>query len=864
MSAAVLSLFSCKGNTPTSSPTSSPTTSSLTTSSSQKEFQDEQLGLMKGHFIGQKFELDISAKNSSLLILDSSSSHELRMTDIKKEKYTSVKFENVEFDVDYVYFEDASEEGTQYRIFIPKEDYSDLNLEKNVSGEWKLVDYLYPWVNDYVGTWTTTVNTAGFIRTAVFTDDFIYLSGSNLKLPTGFEYFGASVWWPQFATTFNSETNQYDTTIQVEAYDQNDFSSPFSYYTLGESSDPNYSISIYDASWGMEYYYPSAEYYKGTWVTSNGEISITEGSTTNEFIYNNETYQVEVVKKNDYGWITYLTSGNKKITLKPFVGGFTLESGNSVIEAVSIDTSSLEGTWLYGNKTIKLGIDYDDDWNEVLKVFINGSEVPSSFTCYNRKFVVCFELDGKTAYLSVHHANTIAILNVGEEQSFVCAKEIYEQYFSSVGKLVSSSSLGLLINTLETLEFSDDFKVKFNDKTYPIEYTYDEEMDVVCVKFKEDDKTSYIVRVVDDNVYMLNKESDDQNYTIFATESYLNGFVADWTKRGAKATLTIESNYSVVMDGLRYSTVFDYDNENLEFYMYFIAKDQSAMYTLSLSLGTLKYAKIGYKGEELAVLEDAWYIQVEDYKKIEGTYIYVGERGEEYVIIDDSEAVKITTDVNGQYVLKTYQGDDIRFSYYDDKICLTFKDDNSKMYLYVYTDGIEFNFFNALYYLQAVIAENQGYYEDGTNTLSIGGKAVYYNGSEAKIVSAQGKNLVFTVNGVTYTATFANGKATISDGTNTNTLKKKDFALKDYAGSWTVNNINYSLSVKENTDGSILYTFKMGETSLREYQISVEDGKIVVSFINLLEKYEIRIGEDGKANLTVSSSIPLPPPLPLA
>lgn len=862
MGAAVLSLFSCKGNTPSTSSSVPSTSSSSSSSSPQKEFHDEQLGLMKGHFIGENYELDISLKGSTLTSNENGSSRELRIIDITTEKYISSTLDNQQFDVDYVYFEDPSEVLQQYRVFIPKEDYASLRLEKFRLGDWVEADNLYFWDNNYVGTWATTVNTAGFIRSAVFTDDFIYpFSDSTLKLPTGYEYFGETVWYPQFATSKNSETGEYETTAQVLAYDKTDLSSPFSYYTLGPSSDENYSISMYDVSWGQEYYYPSAEYYKGEWYTSEGQLSITEGENANEVIYNGETYTTEVVKDDDYGWVTYLKAGNKTLTLVPFVGGFTLKTSDSTLDAVMFNIEALKGHWLYGNKEIVIYSTYDDDWNEVLKVEVNGSEVTPTFMARNKKFAINIQIDGQEAYLTSLHANSVAVLSIGEEETYVCAREIYNDYFVAAGNMINSNSLNMSSNNLETLTFMENFMVRYNQNDYPVDYKYDENIGVVCASFEVDADTQYTLYILDENIFMLEKKSTESEYLIFAAESYLEGYVADWTKRGAKATLSIDGNYNVHFKNMTYSVIFDYD-ESMGFYMYFLEKNASAAYTLNLSLGTLKYSKIGYQGDDLAILEDAWYIKVEDYKKIEGTYIYVGERGKEYVVIDDSETVKITTNVNGNFVLKDYTGDNVRFSYYENTICLTFKDDGTNLYLYVYTDGIKFNFFNQLYYIQDVLVENQGYYSDGVNTLSIGGQSVYYNGSEAKINTAQNGELVFTVNGTTYSATFNDQVATVTNDGNEVTLAKKDFALKNYAGSWTIDNVNYSLTVKENSDGSVLYNFSMDGTSLKDYQLSEEDGKIVVTFTYLAYKYEIRIDENGEAKLTVASSIPLPPPPP--
>lgn len=68
-------------------------------------------------------------------------------------------------------------------------------------------------------------------------------------------------------------------------------------YRLGESTDPNYPISIYDTSWDMEYYYPSAEYYKGSWYTSDGQLTISEGENAGEFIYNGKLIPPLLTKK---------------------------------------------------------------------------------------------------------------------------------------------------------------------------------------------------------------------------------------------------------------------------------------------------------------------------------------------------------------------------------------------------------------------------------------------------------------------------------------------------------------------------------------------------------------------------------------
>ena len=172
------------------------------------------------------------------------------------------------------------------------------------------------------------------------------------------------------------------------------------------------------------------------------------------------------------------------------------------------------------------------------------------------------------------------------------------------------------------------------------------------------------------------------------------------------------------------------------------------------------------------------------------------------------------------------------------------------------------NFFDSLYYVQEVLVNNQGYFTDGTNILSIGGQEVYFNGNKVTLESAQGNQLVFTDSGTKYTVTIENDVATVVGGENTLTLNKGDFNLKEYAGSWTIDNVEYSLTVKENADGSLKYAFTYSGNTYTDYQVTVVNGKAVVTFNILMSKYVITIDENGIATLSIESSIPLPPPPP--
>lgn len=855
MGATVLCLFSCKGNNPPSTSTSG--------TDPKKNFTEEQLGLMKGHFIGEKYELDLSASASSMYDSKNESRQNLEITDIKKEKYVSETITDVSsFDIDYLYLEDKEQSSVQYRVSIPKEDYASLKLEKYDQEKWKTEDNLYLWDNNYVGTWATTEETAGFVQTVIFTDDFITpISGSDLKLPTGKFFYIDSVWYPQFATYKNEKTNEYETSLQVLVYDQDDLTEFMFDFALIPSTDENYPIALYYVSYGWEYLYPSAEYYKGNWYTKDGKISISESEEANKLKYNDTVYQSEVVKDDDYGWVTHLKADNKDLVLRPFVGGFTIESNNETVEAVSLNTEDLKGTWLYGNKEISVSTEYDEDYNEVLKVTVDGSEVTPTYVARNRKFTLQFTLDGQQAYLSVVHKNAVATLNVNNQDVYVCTREVYDENFVRAGKLVTSESAGLLLNRLETLVVNDDFTVTYNNVSYPATYEYDDEMRAVRVTFDYKDKTYALYVFSLEGVYLLEKDMSANKYSIFASESYLEGFVADWTSRGATATLKIDENYNVNFKDLNYAVTFDYDL-NLGFYMFFTNQSSTVAYMLYLSSGTLMYSKIGYQGDELTTLEEDWYIKVEDYKKIEGTYIYVGDQGKEYVIIGDDETVQITTLVDGKNVLKDYSGQDVHYSYLNGEVCLTFKVEGSNTYVYVYLNGLRVNFFDRLFYVQEVLMNNQGYFTDGTNILSIGGQEVYFNGNKVTLESAQGNQLVFTDSGIKYTVTIKNDVATVVGGENTLTLNKGTFNLKDYAGSWTIDNVEYSLTVKENTDGSLKYAFTYSGNTYTDYQVTVVNGKAVVTFNILMSKYVITIDENGIATLSIESSIPLPPPPP--
>lgn len=787
----------------------------------------------------------------------------LEITDIKKEKYVSETITDVSsFDIDYLYLEDKEQSSVQYRVSVPKEDYASLKLEKYDQEEWKTEDNLYLWDNDYVGTWATTEETAGFVQTVIFTDDFITpISGSDLKLPTGKFSNYDSVWYPQFATYKNEKTNEYETSLQVLVYDQDDLTEFMFDFALIPSTDENYPIALYYVSYGWEYLYPSAEYYKGNWYTKHGQITISEGEDANKLKYNDTIYQTEVVKDDDYGWVTHLKADNNDLVFRPFVGGFTIESNNEKIEAVSLNIADLKGTWLYGNKEISVATEYDDDFNEVLKVTVDGNEVTPTYVARNRKFTLQFTLDGQQVYLSVVHKNAVATLNVNNQDVYVCTREVYDENFVMAGKLITSESAGLLLNRLETLVVNDDFTVTYNNVSYPATYEYDDEMRAVRVTFDYKDKTYALYVFSLEGVYLLEKDMFANNYSIFASESYLEGFVADWTSRGATATLKIDENYNVNFKDLNYAVTFDY-NLNLGFYMFFTNQSSTVAYMLYLSSGTLMYSKIGYQGDELTTLEEDWYIKVEDYKKIEGTYIYVGDQGKEYVIIGDDETVQITTLVDGKNVLKDYSGQDVHYSYLNGEVCLTFKVEGSNTYVYVYLNGLRVNFFDSLYYVQEVLVNNQGYFTDGTNILSIGGQEVYFNGNKVTLESAQGNQLVFTDSGTKYTVTIENDVATVVGGENTLTLNKGDFNLKEYAGSWTIDNVEYSLTVKENADGSLKYAFTYSGNTYTDYQVTVVNGKAVVTFNILMSKYVITIDENGIATLSIESSIPLPPPPP--
>ena len=128
MGATVLCLFSCKGNNPPSTSTSG--------TNPKKDFTEEQLGLMNGHFIGEKYELDLSLDVSSLYDSKNKSRQNLEITDIKKEKYVSETITDVSsFDIDYLYLEDKEQSSVQYRVSIPKEDYASFKIRKIRSGE---------------------------------------------------------------------------------------------------------------------------------------------------------------------------------------------------------------------------------------------------------------------------------------------------------------------------------------------------------------------------------------------------------------------------------------------------------------------------------------------------------------------------------------------------------------------------------------------------------------------------------------------------------------------------------------------------------------------------------------------------------
>lgn len=640
-----------------------------------------------------------------------------------------------------------------------------------------------------------------------------------------------------------------------------DYEEWLSFY-VSEKSDDGAPLTLNDTSYNEPYLVPSYKYYSGEFFSTEGSSTLTFDEESNTMTFGETTYNYQV-KFTDTGYIVELNNDTSSGKLISFYGGFYFDDGTTKREYVRANYSLLEGTWYFDGSIIDFNLDENFE-NYIL--IINDTETPYTLFAKDRQFAIKFTLNSAECVMTAL-LEDISVTISKDGKDYYCANY---QYFTSI---FADTTYSIKNGVVTTMTISDDMSVTLGSNKTNGNYFFDITLNTICYSFTLDSKV-YSCYLLEEGVFYVPFGDGENDYYIFCTESTLKAFEGEWTTGGitAKVIINMDLTSPTISHGSYTSSLsFDYFTDTGLTMIYESAKGQTGlggMITGSFVEYTIK--------DDVAVI-DEYYIHVDDFRKLVGTYVLDGANGLEYIVVNEDGSFQITGnkyDADGNVIGTELQTYEAYFSYMEDwygyrYVALAFYDTASGMTIYCQFNDTHFTLFGSLNYYAEALHQQFGVYKDpnSSNCFTMFSDKVTFNGSDGSVtaISTQGEEttVTFAVMGSVYNAIFTNGSVHIT-GTDTDvTYQKQEFDISKFFGTWTINEIEYSLENKKNEiTGANVPTFTFDTTSLTDYKVQYdENGQMQLVFVNFFTTYTITLSSDGPV-LAVEDSSPLPPPPP--
>lgn len=831
--------------------TSSSSSESISSSSSETvNFTKNDYGEMFGNFYSSNITLSIEENQARL---DFSTDSLI----LKPTKKTSFSLESVSFNVNYTvdaFVYETLDSSRIFRAYIPHETNSWLVLEEKNGLSWKLVEEFQPIFSEFLGTWNSSPS--GLDNNYVFTDE--YIDDVNVFKAEILTYGTPVAYYYQNYYVFEDIDTMHHEVYMVDS----DYEEWLSFY-VSEKSEDGAPLVLNDTSFNAPYLLPSHKYYLGEFYSTNGSINLTFDEENKTMVFGETVYNYQV-KFTEAGYIIELNNETSSGKLISFYGGFYFDDGTTKIEYVRANYGLLEGTWYFDGSIIDFNLD-EETWEEyVLK--IDDQITTYTILAKDRQFAIKFNLGGTECVMTALLEDISVTITKGEKEYYAANY----QYFTSI---FVDTTYAIKSDKVTTMTISEDLYVVFDSKRTKGDYFFDLATNTICYSFKIDNK-EYSCYLLEEGIFYVPFGSEENDYYIFCTESTLKAFEGEWTTGGITAEVIINMNLvspTISHGNYTSSLSFDYFTDTGLTMIYESAKGQ-------IGLGgmiTGSFVEYSIK-DDIAVINE-YYIHVDDFKKLVGTYVLDGANGLEYIVINEDGTFQITGnkyDADGNVIGTELQTYETYFSYMEDwygyrYVALAFYDPITNISVYCQFNGTYFTLFGSLNYYAESLYQKFGVYKDpnSSNCFTMFSDKVTFNDSDGSItaVSVQGEETIvtFSVMGSVYNAVFTDDSIHITGIDTDVTYQKQEFDISKFFGTWTINEIEYSLENKKNEiTGANVPTFTFDTTSLTDYKVQYdENGHMQLVFVNFFTTYTITLDTEGPI-LVVEDSSPLPPPPP--
>lgn len=731
--------------------------------------------------------------------------------------------------------------------------YKSVILETYVEEEWKEVDSFMPAIYEFAGAFN------GLEAWNVNSNNYVYLYSSNFDYESG--GFPIDIYYARnlYATTtvnisFFSEIEEGVYLKGIDAFDLSDgmayempvAAAPEGLVYFPESADEEPTLC----------WYPDFSPIVGQLYTDTGDSIAFYYEEETQTIFDRDEREFgdpEVLWGHDFGYTCVLTEVGDGLenpaTLQTNLNAdywFVAYSSATEDESFAVapvstfyDTSfayfDFESAFVFADNenTLEFGYQLDEDWNESLLVRYNGEALTD--------FAIVAGPNGR-AYLTftvgegieaVHYnffrgSDTIGHMYSGLDfvGYFFDYNYYADLYVGEYFGAISSDVFSLTIDSTLTLSFHNEL----GDYSHAGTLVFDEEKLSVVLQYE---KGYFTLGSADLHVYFDHSDEYGGITTIYVEKEaitplfgtyYLNGQPRyefndyKWTIDGFEGYYEI----TILTDAYgEYRLGFSVYNSFGEL-VYFLTDFLGTFTVYETIAGSLKY-------QGVALLDKYWANAV-------GTYVYEGEDGTEYLILDN----------DGKLQLSTYNGEGaLELKEYD----YTFSVDpetGELLLIVLVGEGRSATFTRTTYgysiggnlYMEKTLAYVQGVYYSPSydRVIEVRGDKVYVDGALAKdaVITplSSGNGATIKYNDVTYTycvdefegfvVTMENPEQDIYG-----VLERFDFNLADYVGEWKVGEDTYKLEANALGDYTM---YKNGSFFMDNYSIVMKDHHVCVRY----------------------------------
>lgn len=512
--------------------------------------------------------------------------------------------------------------------------------------------------------------------------------------------------------------------------------------------------------------------------------------------------------------------------------------------------------------SVSFGNDYDDDWNLVYAMSVDGEAVEAEFIVENAKMAAKTLINGEETVFSVDKSGISLRAEKGEGTAFYLNYAAYSDRYAG-------SFYAVKDGVVSTLSISSSFGVTCGGKECVGSLSYEEgdlEPHVVFIL----DEVEYTFTSVDESIGYYSLVAGEAAFDYFS-ESVYSSLNDTFTSTGVNRLYIDDGKLGF---GESADTAYDLEayteNDGIDYLISLTYQTGTESNRLLSSNGIDIYTTTGVTGSYNI---GASYIPLDGFEALVGEYRACGRYG--------TETIKLSSD--GHFYADTIndEGTGLTMSVeYSFSLAASLSDGEPVYGLSFLTDGVSVPAYlsegnlvigTATYYpsyiydLSVTDSGIGAVYQNGSDLIYVENGSFYYNGELVEVENGHDSPLEVTIDGESVSLTIGDDGLTLAFSSGSRTFAKQDFDIDSYLGDYTVDvsGTSCTYSFKKTTSSSNLltgYGVEVQAGVVYKASVVLRDGVITIKAS--VTGVDIYIYNNGTENvMEYVSSIPLPPSL---